>query len=152
MIRAMPLLMLLAACAGRGTGDGTGAGGEPDRGESSRPAPSKPTGLAGTRWLLEDLSGAGVIDDAQATLEFADDGRVSGSTTCNRFTGPATVSGESISFGPLATTRRACPEALMNQERNYLAALAQAKQYEVQGSTLFLHLGGGSEPLRFTAQ
>jgi heat shock protein HslJ len=122
------------------------------RGEPSPPAPPAPVSLAGTKWLLEDLAGAGVIDDAQATLEFAENGRVSGSTTCNRFTGTATISGATISFGPLATTRRACAEALMNQERNYLAALAQAKEYEVQGSTLFLHLGGGSEPLRFTAQ
>ena len=116
------------------------------------PAPSGRASLAGTRWRLEDLSGAGVIDDAEATLEFGGDGRVSGSATCNRFTGTATISGDSISFGPLAATRRLCAEALMLQETNYLAALSQVKQYEVQGSTLFLHVGGGSEPLRFTAQ
>ena len=108
--------------------------------------------LAGTKWRLEDLSGAGAIADPPATLEFAEDGGVSGSTGCNRFTGTATVSGDAISFSPLATTRRACPEAQMLQERNYLGALGQARQYEVQGATLFLHVGGGSEPLRFTAQ
>jgi heat shock protein HslJ len=121
-------------------------------GASAPPAPSSPASLTGRTWVLEDLSGAGVIDDAQATLEVAQDGRVNGRATCNRFSGSATIAGDSISFGPLASTRMACAEALMNQERNYLAALGQAKQWEVQGSTLFLHLGGGSEPLRFTAQ
>ena len=121
-------------------------------GESASPAPSSPASLTGRTWVLEDLSGAGVIDDAQATLEVAQDGRVRGRATCNRFSGSATIAGDSIAFGPLASTRMACAEALMNQERNYMAALAQAKQWEVQGSTLFLHLGGGSEPLRFTSQ
>jgi heat shock protein HslJ len=121
-------------------------------GGSASPAPSAPSSLTGRTWVLEDLSGAGVIDDAQATLDVAQDGRVSGRATCNRFSGSATIAGDAITFGPLATTRMACAEALMNQEQNYLAALAQAKQWEVQGSTLFIHVGGGSEPLRFTAQ
>ena len=121
-------------------------------GDSASPAPSPPSSLTGRTWVLEDLQGAGVLDDAQATLEIGQDGRVSGRATCNQFTGTATIAGDSISFGPLATTRMACAEALMLQERNYLAALAQAKQYEVQGSTLFIHIGGGSEPLRFTTR
>jgi heat shock protein HslJ len=116
--------------------------------EVTGPAPA----LGGTRWRLEDLAGAGVIDDAQATLEFGEGGTVSGSSTCNRFTGTATVSGDSIAFGPLATTRRACAEALMNQETSYLAALADAQRFKVDGSALRIYTAGRPAPLRFTAQ
>jgi heat shock protein HslJ len=108
--------------------------------------------LAGTRWRLEDLAGAGVIDDAQATLEFVDGGRAAGNTSCNRFTGTVTVSGSAIAFGALAATRRACAEAVMSQESRYLAALGQARRFEVSGSTLLIHPADGGPPLRFVAE
>jgi len=109
-------------------------------------------GLPGTRWRLEDLAGAGVLDDAQATLEFVDGGRVAGNTSCNRFTGAVTISGGAISFGPLASTRRACAEAVMSQESRYLAALGAAQRFEVSGSTLLIHTADGGQPLRFVSE
>lgn len=115
-------------------------------------APASAPALAGTRWRLEDLAGAGVIDDAQATLEFVEGGRVAGNTSCNRFTGTVTISGNTIAFGPLAATRRACAEAVMNQESRYLAALGQARRFEVSGSTLLIHPADGGPPLRFVAE
>ena len=136
-------IMLLAACAGGDAGSGGDTGAPATPGESAVPA------LPGTSWRLEDLAGAGVIDDAPASLEFSDGGRVSGSATCNRFTGTATLTGNAISFGPLATTRKACPEALMSQETRYLQALEVAERVEVQDSLLYLHTAGGAAPLRF---
>ena len=43
--------------------------------------------LSGKTWLLEDIVGRGVIDNAQTTIRFDESGRVSGSTGCNRFNG-----------------------------------------------------------------
>jgi heat shock protein HslJ len=120
---------------------------------AEQPAPGGPAAppvLAGTAWRLEDLAGAGVIDRARASLEFPDTGRVSGSASCNRFTGSVTVSGAAISFGPLATTRKICPEALMNQETRYLQALASAARFEVRDAFLYLHTAAG--PLRFVRE
>ena len=122
---------------------GAGAG---DAGQAGSP------GLAGTRWRLEDLAGTGVIDDVRASLEFAEDGAVSGSGTCNNFRGRATISGDAITFGPLATTRKMCPEALMNQESAYLAALGAAERYEVSGGMLLVHVSERSAPLRFSPE
>lgn len=82
-----------------------------------------PSGILGTAWLLEDLGGIGVLDGAQATLEFPDPGKAVGSGSCNRFFGPVQISGESIAFGPLGSTRMACVEAVMMQEGGYLKAL-----------------------------
>jgi heat shock protein HslJ len=107
--------------------------------------------LTGTKWRLEDLAGAGVMDRVQATLEFPEDGKVSGSGTCNRFHGTVTVSGSVITFGPLATTRKMCGEAVMKQESNYLAALGEAERFEIKGPGPFLYIYSAyrPQPLRF---
>jgi putative lipoprotein len=105
------------------------------------------TGIDGTAWLVEDIAGRGVIDRAQTTVSFDAPGRASGSTGCNRYTGMATVEGEALKFGPLATTRRACVPALMDQEQKFLAAMDAVRGYAVAANG-WLHLrGANGEPL-----
>jgi heat shock protein HslJ len=127
------------------------AGCNPDRlaARSAEAAPA-PT-LEGTQWVLEDLAGAGVLDRAQATLSFGEGGSVHGSGSCNRFMGPVTVEEESISFGALAATRMACPEAVMNQEERYFAALGGARRFERDGPFLYIYSDEQAAPLRFIA-
>jgi heat shock protein HslJ len=109
------------------------------------------TGLAGTAWVLEDLAGAGVVERDRATLEFDDAGRASGNGSCNRFSGPVTLSGDRISFGPLMSTKMACVEdALTAQEMKYLEALGAAERYAVEDSTLLIYRAGDGVPLRFS--
>lgn len=105
--------------------------------------------LMGTEWRLEDLAGAGVMDIVQATLAFPEEGAVSGNGSCNQFHGSVTVSGAAITFGPLATTRRMCPEAVMNQETRYLEALNEADRFEIEGPFLTIHAANLPQPLRF---
>ena len=106
--------------------------------------------LLGSEWLLEDLAGAGVIDNVQATLAFPEAGKVSGKGSCNRFFGPAKIDENAIKLGPLGATRMACPEAIMNQETKYLNALQAADRFEWNGPYLLLHSKGAGKPLRFT--
>jgi len=80
------------------------------------PAKTASFSLAGSEWLLEDLGGLGVIDSIQATVTFPEASKVAGNGSCNRFFGPAEVSGDAIKLGPLASSRMMCPEAVMNQE------------------------------------
>lgn len=82
------------------------------------------------KWLVEDIGGRGVIDRAQTTIEFAVDGTVSGSTCVNRFSGNANVEDGKLSFGPLRTTRRAGPPAMMDQEQKFLRAIESVVAYE----------------------
>lgn len=112
-------------------------------------AQTVPFSLSGSAWLLEDLGGGGVIDNVQATLNFPEAGRVAGNSSCNRFSGTVEVSGESIKFGPLASTRMACLEAAMNQETRYLSALQAAERYEWKDSYLLVYCKGFDKPLRF---
>jgi heat shock protein HslJ/uncharacterized membrane protein len=107
--------------------------------------------LLGTAWQLEDLAGAGVLDRVQATLEFAEQGRVGGQGSCNRFNGVVTIEDDSMRFGGIAATRRACPEAVMRQETAYFAALQDAERYKREGEALRIYAKDRAAPLRFVA-
>jgi heat shock protein HslJ len=106
--------------------------------------------LAGSEWRLEDLAGSGVVDNIQATLAFPEAGRVAGNGACNRFFGSAEISGDTIKLGPLASSRMACPEAVMNQEMKYLSALQAAERFEWKDPYLLVYCKGFEKPLRFT--
>jgi heat shock protein HslJ len=80
--------------------------------------------------------GRGVVDKAQTTIRFAEDGSVSGDTSVNRYHGRATIKGNTISFGPLATTRRAGPPALMDQESKFLKAIETVKSLRIEPTGL----------------
>ena len=115
---------------------------------TTQPAPT--FSLSGNEWLLQDLGGSGVLDNIEATLTFPDTGKVAGNGSCNRFFGPAHVSGNVIKLGPLASSRMACPEAVMNQETKYLNALQAAERFEWKDRYLLIYCQGFEKPLRFT--
>lgn len=101
------------------------------------------------KWLAESIRRRGVIDNLQTVLEIAADGRASGSGGCNRFSGKADISGERISFSPLASTRMACAPAIMDQETKFLGALNDARKWRIDGprGKLFLLDAQGNEVL-----
>jgi heat shock protein HslJ len=106
--------------------------------------------LIGTKWLLEDLGGSGVIDNAQATLEFPKPGEVAGMGSCNHFFGLVEIKVGRVSFDKMASTQMQCADAVSDQEQRYLAALAGAERISVEGPYLFIHSKGLDKPLRFT--
>jgi heat shock protein HslJ len=114
------------------------------------PATPAPAPLTGSSWLLEDLGGKGVIDNAQSTIAFAEGGKVSGRGGCNRYFGTVEVSGEKLHFGPMGSTKMACPPALMDQEDRFLKALQDAERYKMDGAFLLIYCKGLEKPLRFT--
>ena len=119
---------------------------------TGQPASAQPVSatLSNGEWLLEDLSGSGVLDNVQATLTFPEPGKVAGHGSCNRFFGPAEIHGDAIKLGPLGSSRMACPEAVMNQETKYLAALQAAERFEWKDSYLLIYCEGLEKALRFT--
>ncbi|ELR99074.1 YbaY family lipoprotein [Gloeocapsa sp. PCC 73106] len=106
--------------------------------------------LSGSRWLLEDLTGQGVIDNLQTTIEFADDNRLSGSGGCNRYFTSYELKGDSFQVGIIASTQMMCPEATMNQEQNFFQALEKASNLRLEGPYLFIDVEGYDAPLKFT--
>jgi heat shock protein HslJ len=91
------------------------------------------------------------LPNVKATLAFPEAGRAAGNASCNRFAGSAEISGDTLNFGMLASTRMACAdEAVNSQETQYLKALAAAKRFELKDSTLLIYAEGYDQPLRFT--
>lgn len=106
--------------------------------------------LIGSTWLAEDIDGGGVIDDAQSTLVFGTDGRVSGRAGCNQYGGAVTVKGASMIVDQVFSTKMACTApALMNQETRFLNALQATRSYRVEGTKLVLVDGEGKARIRF---
>ncbi|WP_202395845.1 META domain-containing protein [Stappia sediminis] len=104
------------------------------------------------KWLAEDLKGGGVVDIAQTYFEIGADGRISGSGGCNRMTGQAEIDGDQIKIGPLASTRMACPDALMNQEQTFFQVLEEAVAFRIDTdqNKLFLIGAKGEIIARFS--
>jgi len=117
---------------------------------TQEPIPAAPEGLRDTEWRIEDIVGRPVIEDAPAALHIEADGRISGRTGCNLFTGSMRVREKEIRFGSLATTRSICPPALMDQERRLLAALEAVRWFSIDERG-FLHLKGEYEPFLLRA-
>jgi putative lipoprotein len=124
-------ILVVAAC------DSTGSG------SNATPEPTSAADLAGTSWTLVSVGGAAVVEGSAAHLAFGVDGKASGSTGCNNFNGSYTVDGAALTVGPLATTRMACQD-LMVQEAAVLEALAGVSGWEIDADGR-LHLTGGTE-------
>lgn len=109
-----------------------------------------PAPLTGTDWRITTLvSGssasalpAGTQDSARIT--FGKDGTVHGNLGCNSFRGTADVTGGTLVFGPLATTRKLCPDPGMRLERALLQVLdGKRTTYDIDHRTLSLTAQGG---------
>ena len=145
------LLALLAGCSSNAPGDSMATDQEAEVPPIQSETPAM-VDLAGTSWRLEDLAGAGVLDRVPSTLEFGPDGQISGSGGCNRFSGSYQRHGDTLSLGPLAATRMACPEAVMHQEMAFLAVLESVAWYEWTAEDfLVLHPADEGAPTRLVA-
>lgn len=119
-------------------------------------APAAPAGsnpLAGTRWLLTELSGQPALADVSVTASFAADGSLSGSGGCNSYSTTYSVDGSSLTVSPqIAATMMACPDPVMNQETAYFQALTSVATFAIDGETLTLSGADGAALAVFRAQ
>jgi heat shock protein HslJ len=108
------------------------------------------TPLEGTQWTLVALRGASIAGapHAPSLLLQADQRRASGSSGCNRWSGPYTLEGEHLAFGPAAGTRMACMQG-MEQEQAFLDAMAAVASWRVNGARLDLRDARGETVLQF---
>lgn len=88
--------------------------------------------LAGTEW--GPLQG-----DLDQFVAFKSEGDVVGSGGCNNFFGSFTQNGRLISFGPLASTRMACPQPIMDAERDFLQLLENVRAVDATFKELTLY-------------
>jgi len=113
-VLGVTLALVVSSCAHH-----TGSGG----------TTTAPPSLSETAWHIEQVGDSSVTDASKTELRFGGDGKVSGSTGCNNFTGSATIEGANVAFSPLAATRKACDQALMEQEGRIFGALQSVKSF-----------------------
>lgn len=75
------------------------------------------------------------------------DQRAMGFAGCNQFSGPYTMTGDSLSFGPAISTKMACEQG-MDVETGFLSMLNDVTSYQVTDTSLTL-LGPGGPLARF---
>ncbi len=112
--------------------------------------------LAGISWQLTHFSWDETASNEPAITLHVQDGQISGSSGCNRYTG-SIRDGESpgdMEIGPIAATRRACPPPIMDAEQLYLEALAAANRFTFLAGDLALTyvIDQQWRTLRFTAE
>jgi heat shock protein HslJ len=104
--------------------------------------PDRP--LTGTTWQVQSLvspeavSTSAALEQSKPTLTIAADGTAAGSTGCNRFNGHAEITGTTIEFGPLVTTRMACIGDVGEVEQAVLRVLSGRVQSAIDADELRL--------------
>lgn len=119
----------------------------------------QPQGLAGTSWRVAGYNNGrqavvSVMAGTSLTLAFLADGRVGGSAGCNNYSATYTSAGESLGFGPTATTRKMCagPERIMEQEKQFLTALEAVVSARQEGDRLELRTADGALAVALTRE
>jgi heat shock protein HslJ len=87
--------------------------------------------LHGAEWSVEKIDGTPIEAGSKVTLAFAQDGSLSGEASCNRLAGEYSLTGEGLTIAAAATTRMACADAVVNQERDLLAALGKVQSFSI---------------------
>jgi heat shock protein HslJ len=115
-----------------------------------------PTPLEGTKWV-----GSGTIANeavtvsavgSQATLTITD-GQAQINTGCNTGTATVEITDTTMTFGPMALTRKACAPDLTELEASVVLVLDGEVTYEITGDMLSIRKAGdnGDVGLNFTA-
>lgn len=108
-----------------------------------------PTAIYEARWVLADIEGIGTIEGTDVSLQFNPLGTLSGHAGCNRVSGNAELGEGVVKIGPLASTKMACADPIMDQELRFLDALPRAQVWRVEGGSLYFDAADGSPLLRF---
>jgi heat shock protein HslJ len=99
---------------------------------SQERATGKTMSLAGSQWQVQEIDGDPVSQDGEVTIAFSEEGRVSGTSSCNRYQGGWDASGNQLELSRMAATRMACPAPLMQQESRFLKLLGDVRRYQFE--------------------
>lgn len=105
--------------------------------------------LAGSEWLPATIGDVEISTRTDMFVRFGSRGRLSGHGGCNNFTGTYELSGDGIEIGPLAATKKACTERVMDHEDRLLRALAAATRFARARGGLSLTDAEGNLVARF---
>jgi len=91
------------------------------------------------------------VPEAVAASATFSAGTVSGNAGCNDYTGGYTVDGDKLTFGAIATTKKACGPIPTAVETAYLAAIAKVATFTATSDSLDLKTSEGKVGLHYVA-
>ena len=138
----LPLVVLAFAFAACGGDDG---------GSGSDGGTQDPAALEGESWILTQmLTAGGQTEIVQTGVSAQFDGStISGNAGCNSYNASYEATGSEISFGPIAATKKICPEDEQSTEDRYLQLLAEIGSFEVSGRSMSMNDTDGTPVLQF---
>ncbi|MCB1774856.1 MAG: META domain-containing protein [Gammaproteobacteria bacterium] len=99
--------------------------------------------LQGSEWKPLLIDGEPVPVETGAFVQFRSKGRLEGYSGCNRLVSEYETHGNQILIGPVAATRRACVDTVMQREAALATALEQARTWYRERTRLVLFDAGG---------
>ncbi len=122
--------------------------------ESSGPGPEA-AGIEGIQWYLQEVAGSQISPMANNKQPhiMLNSGRkqATGFSGCNNFFGSYELDGASLKFGPVGSTRMACPDLEMSLETEVFKALEHTRTWKIQGGEL-LFLSDNDVLVRFSRE
>lgn len=87
--------------------------------------------LTGSEWRVAQIQGVDAASVAP-TMTFGEDGSLTGTGSCNRFSATYEITGEGIEIGPALATRMACTDETLNQqETRFFSLLEEITRFDV---------------------
>jgi len=113
-------------------------------GEGQAGCGGDPKSLLLAEWGVETVADEPPLEDTQITIAFLDDGRVAGLGSCNRYMGGFELTGEGLTFTPMAGTLMACGDEIDRQERRFHEVLGEVYRFSrPEPEQLVLHARTG---------
>lgn len=129
---------------------GCGGGAASNQREADQQSPS----LVGTRWHWVGSTESAAVDEVaepnRYTLLLHRDGGAEFRFDCNRGRGSYEMEGEQLRFGPIMTTRMACPED--SRDFDFGRQLDAVASFSLEGGELRLWLKPEGDVMRFRAE
>jgi heat shock protein HslJ len=118
---------------------------------------ASPAVLTGVTWQMTMVNNGqdavvSALAGSEVTALFGEDGSLTGSAGCNRYTASYQLDGDSLTVGPAASTMMMCPdpEGVMDQEAAYLKALETVASFELSGDRLTLRTASGAIAVEYS--
>ena len=111
-----------------------------------------PADLKGVSWILTQMTTVGgqtEIVQVGVSAE-CDVSAISGTSGCNQYHASYEAQGSSISFGPIAGTKKLCGDPEDSTETRYLQLLADVGSFRISGRAMSMNDQSGTPVLQFS--
>lgn len=103
---------------------------------------TQPIAIEGTVWKLVSLTRQPILAESEITAEFTE-GRVNGSAGCNLYFADYQLDNPELNIKTIGSTKKACPNDLMEQETTYLNFLDRAESAAVVDNVMTINTPDG---------